>query len=94
VQWLLWWFACLGGPAVAGPVGPVETFEGNPVGSFPAGWSDAVLVDPTNTAPKPSASVVSATDAFGNPTKALATLPGVLPSGLDHRSARRRPGLL
>jgi hypothetical protein len=51
---------------VAGPVGPVETFEGDTVGSFPAGWSDFAVVDPTNTAPKPSVAVVSTTDRFGN----------------------------
>ena len=38
--------ACLGGEAVAGPVGTPETFEGDAVGSFPAGWSDVALVDP------------------------------------------------
>jgi hypothetical protein len=52
--------ACLGGQAVAGPVGPVETFEGDTVGSFPAGWSDFAVVDPTNTAPKPPPSRWSA----------------------------------
>ena len=57
--------ACLGGQAVAGPVGPVETFEGDTVGSFPAGWSDFAVVDPTNTAPKPSDAAVSTTDRFG-----------------------------
>ena len=46
--------ACLGGPAVAGPVGPVETFEGDTVASFPAGWSDVGLVSP-GTTPIPSA---------------------------------------
>ena len=61
--------ACLGGPAVAGPVGPAETFEGDAVGSFPAGWSDVALVDPASTAPKPSAVVVNTTDAFGNPPR-------------------------
>lgn len=75
--------ACLGGPAAAGPVGPAETFEGDAVGSFPSGWSDAARVDPASTAPNPSAVVVSTTDAFGNPTEALATLPkklGILPA--------------
>src|SRR3954454_3486266 len=70
--------ACLAGPAAAGPVGLPETFEGNAVGSFPAGWSDVATVEPTSTAPKPSAVVVTTTDAFGNPTKAVATLPKVL----------------
>jgi hypothetical protein len=68
---------CLGGPAAAGPVGPPDTFEGNAVGSFPAGWSDVALVDPDPIAPKPSAVVVNTTDAFGNPTKALAPVPAV-----------------
>jgi hypothetical protein len=69
--------ACLGGPAVATPVGSVETFEGNAVGSFPSGWSDVAAVDPDPIAPKPSAVVVSATNAFGNQTKSLAPVPTI-----------------
>lgn len=72
--------ACLGGPAAAGPVGPAETFEGDAVGSFPAGWHDVALVDPGSPAPKPSAVVVSTTDAFGRPTKALAPVAAIAPS--------------
>jgi hypothetical protein len=68
---------CLGGPATAGPVGTVETFEGDAVGNFPANWSDVALVDPDPLAPKPSAVVVSTTDAFGNSTNALAPVPAV-----------------
>jgi hypothetical protein len=70
--------ACLGGPARAVPVGPPDTFEGDAVGSFPAGWIDVVAADSASTAPKPSAVVVSTTNAFGNPTKAAAILPKVL----------------
>src|SRR3954449_10639933 len=69
--------ACLGGEAVAGLVGPPETFEGDAVGSFPAGWSDVALVDLDSTAPKPSALVVSTTDTFGNPTNALAPVAAI-----------------
>jgi hypothetical protein len=72
--------ACLGGPAAAGPVGTAGTFEGDAVGSFPAGWSDAARVDPASTAPNPSAVVVSTTDAFGRPTKALAPVAAIAPS--------------
>lgn len=72
--------ACLGGEAAAGPVGAPETFEGDAAGSFPAGWSDVALVDPDSTAPKPSALVVSTTDVFGNPTKALAPVEAIAPS--------------
>jgi hypothetical protein len=69
--------ACLGGPAAAGPVGPAETFEGDAVGSFPAGWRDFANVDPVSTIPKPSAVVVSTTDAFGHPTRALAPVDAI-----------------
>src|SRR3954468_2289559 len=69
--------ACLVGEAAAGPVGTPETFEGDAVGSFPAGWSDVALVDPDSTAPKPSALVVSTIDAFGNPTNALAPVAAI-----------------
>ena len=57
-----------------------ETFKHDAVGSFPNGWIDAALVDPANPAPKPSAEVVRTTDAFGHPTKALATLPAIADS--------------
>ena len=67
--------ACLGGPAIAGPVGPPETFQRDAVGSFPASWNDVALGRPGSTAPKPSAKVVSTTDALGHPTKALAIPP-------------------
>jgi hypothetical protein len=68
---------CLVEPATAGPVGPAETFEGDAVGSFPAGWSDVALVDPDPIAPKPSAVVINTNDASGNPTNALAPVPAV-----------------
>jgi hypothetical protein len=71
--------ACLGGPAAAAPVGIADNFEGNAAGSFPAGWSDIGLVSP-GTTPNPSVVVVSTTDAFGNPTKALAPVPAIAPS--------------
>jgi hypothetical protein len=57
--------------------GGPETFQRDAVGSLPKGWSDAALIDPANPAPKPSALVVSTTDAFGHPTKALATTPAI-----------------
>ena len=78
-----------------------ETFKHDAVGSFPNGWIDAALVDPANPAPKPSAEVVRTTDAFGHPTKALATLPAIADSQGIYRpieflrllfAARRRPG--
>jgi hypothetical protein len=55
--------------------GQAETFQGDAAGSFPKGWSDVALGDPLSMAPKPSVEVVSTSDAFGHPTKALATLP-------------------
>ena len=57
-----------------------ETFQRDAVGSFPKGWNDAAFVDPDLPAPKPSALVVNTTDAFGHPTKALATLPAIADS--------------
>lgn len=78
--------ACLDGSAAAAPVGLPEDFESNMVGSFPVGWSDVANVDPASTTPKPSAVVVSTTNAFGNPTRALATLPGFAPSQGIYRS--------
>lgn len=70
--------ACLGGAAIAGPIGPPKTFQNDAVGSFPAGWSDVATVDPASTTPKPSSVVVSTIDAFGHPTKAVSTLPKVV----------------
>jgi hypothetical protein len=73
--------ACLGTPAASSPF--VDDFESSPLGALPTGWNDVASVDPTSTVPKPSAVVVSTTDAFGNPTRAVATLPktlGTLPS--------------
>jgi hypothetical protein len=66
------------GGAAAGSVGSSENFEGDPVGSFPTSWSDVGAVDPDSTVPIPSSVVVSTVDAFGNPTKAVVTLPKVV----------------
>ena len=57
-------------PAGAAFVGPLENFETQTVGDFPAGWSD-------NGTFFPSAVVVSTTDALGHATKALAPVPTV-----------------
>ena len=62
--------------------GSPETFQRDSIGtftdsSFPTGWSDVAQVTPDLTAPQPSAVVIETTDAFGHPTKALATLPNV-----------------
>ena len=72
--------ASLGGPAVAGPVGPPETFQSYAIGSFPKGWLDFAAVGPPSDAPQPSAVVINTTDAYGHMTKALATLPAVAPA--------------
>jgi hypothetical protein len=59
----------------------IENFEGQTVGAFPGGWLDVGLVDPTPPNPPiPSAVVVNTTDAFGNPTRALATVAAIAPS--------------
>ena len=60
--------------------GSPETFQHDSIGtftdsSFPTGWLDTAQVRPESTAPQPSAVVIETTDAFGHPTKALATLP-------------------
>jgi hypothetical protein len=64
------------GVAVTGegaPIGFAEDFESQTVGQFPTGWLDIGLVDPTPPDPPiPSAFVVETTDAFGQPTRALA----------------------
>jgi hypothetical protein len=65
--------------------GSPETFERDSIGtftdsSFPPGWSDAALVSPESIAPEPSAVVIRTSDAFGLPTKALATLPSIAES--------------
>ena len=62
--------------------GSPETFQRDSIGtftnsSFPTGWSDAAQVTSDSTAPQPSAVVIETADAFGHPTKALATLPSV-----------------
>ena len=85
--------ACAGTPAAAGVI--IDNFEGGPLGGVPAGWGDVATVDPTSTAPKPSAVVVSTTDAFGNPTQAVSTLNkpvGPLPTtGPTHGILRQIP---
>jgi hypothetical protein len=63
--------ACTGTPAAAGVL--FDNFEGGPLGAVPAGWGDIASFVPGSTAPNPSATVVSTTDAFGNPTRAVAT---------------------
>jgi hypothetical protein len=62
--------------------GSPETFQHDSIGtftdsSFPTGWFDTAQVTSDSTAPQPSAVVIETTDAFGHPTKALATLPNV-----------------
>ena len=62
--------------------GSPETFQEDSVGtftysSFPKGWLDFASVGPRSDAPQPSAVVINTTDAHGQMTKALATLPGV-----------------
>ena len=62
--------------------GSPETFQHDPVGTFtssgfPKGWFDFAAVDPPSDVPKPSAVVINTTDAHGDMTKALATLPAV-----------------
>jgi hypothetical protein len=70
--------------------GSPETFQTNSIGtftdsSFPTGWSDTAQVSPDSTAPQPSAVVIETTDAFGHPTKALATLPAIADSQGNYR---------
>jgi hypothetical protein len=65
--------------------GSPETFQHDSIGtftysSFPTGWSDPAQVSPDSSAPQPSAVVIETTDAFGHPTKALATLPAIAES--------------
>ena len=62
--------------------GNPETFQQDSIGtftdsSFPIGWLDVAQVTGESTAPQPSAVVIETTDAFGHPTKALATLPNI-----------------
>jgi hypothetical protein len=61
-------------PALANTV--ADDFEIYNLGSFPSPlWSDVGAVLPTPPiAPLPSAGVIATTDAFGNPTQALATV--------------------
>ena len=71
-----------GGNASTTFTGSPETFQHDSIGtftdsSFPTGWSDTAQVTSHSTAPQPSAVVIETTDAFGHPTKALATLPNV-----------------
>ena len=63
--------ACLAGPAAAGPANLTEAFEAYAASSRPAGWSGVGLGSVTSSVSKPSTVVVSTTDTFGNPTKAL-----------------------
>lgn len=67
--------------------GIVEDFESYGLGSFPSPfWQDVGLIDvlPPNP-PDPSAIVIDATDAFGNPTQVLSTLDALAPSqGIYH----------
>jgi hypothetical protein len=59
--------------AKAGLIGTSEDFESQTVGTFPTGWLDVGAVNPNPpNPPLPSATVVNTTNAFGNPTKALA----------------------
>ena len=59
--------------AVSAPIGLFDDFEGDALGLFPPGWLGIAAVDPAPPNPAlPSAVVVTTTDAFGNPTKALA----------------------
>jgi len=61
--------------ARAVPISFFDDFEGETVGAFPSKWLDIGLVEPNAPNPPiPSALVVQTTDAFGNPTKALATV--------------------
>jgi hypothetical protein len=71
-----------GGNASTTLTGSPETFQHDLIGtftdsSFPTGWSDTAQVTSHSTAPQPSAVVIETADAFGHPTKALATLPNV-----------------
>jgi hypothetical protein len=71
-----------GGNASTRFTGSPETFQHDSIGtftysSFPTGWFDTAQVSPDSTAPQPSAVVIQTTDAFGHPTQALATLPGI-----------------
>src|SRR5262249_33678573 len=66
---------CLGAPADAAFVGPLENFEAQVVGNFPTGWSDVGVAEPDPGTPNPSAVVVNTTNAFGKATKALAPVP-------------------
>ena len=66
-------------PAV--PISFFDDFEGETVGAFPSKWLDIGLVEPNApNPPNPSAVVVQTTDAFGNPTKALATIDAIAES--------------
>jgi len=80
-----------GGDASTMFAGGPETFQHDSIGtltysSFPTGWSDTAQVSPDSTPPQPSAVVIQTTDAFGHPTNALATLPGIADSQGIYRS--------
>jgi hypothetical protein len=64
----------LGAASMARATGVADDFESYAVGTFPSSqWSDAGAFMPIPpVASLPSATVVSTTDAFGNPTQALA----------------------
>jgi len=74
------------GALVLGGVQPAQAtvieddFEIYTTGTFPASWQDVGDVDPSSTAPTPSAMVVETTDAFGAPTKALQINDAIAPS--------------
>ena len=77
--------ACAGTPAAAAVL--FDNFEGGPLGAVPTGWGDIASFVPGSTAPNPSAMVVNTTNAFGNPTRAVAvadmpvgTLPTTAPA--------------
>ncbi len=71
----------------AAPIGFAEDFESQTVGAFPINWLDIGLVDPTPPDPPiPSAIVVETTDAFGQPTRALAIADALAPSSGIYRS--------
>jgi hypothetical protein len=74
-------------PATASVV--FDDFESYGLGTFPSPtWSDVATVDPTvlPITPIPSATVVSTTDAFGNPTQAVAFVPALGAAGGIFRS--------
>ena len=85
--------ACLVGARLARADIIGEHFEDQSLGSFPSdGWQDIGAVGPDAAQnPDPSATVESTTDAFGDATQALRTVPAIAPIQGIYRSVPLSP---